>query len=248
MKFVNEKWSESCSVVSNSLWPHGLWPARLLCPWDFPGKNGAVDCHFLLQGIFLTQGLNPHLLRWQRDALPLGQQGSPVLYSRWLLVIYFTYTSVYVSIPLSQIIFRSLLSPLVSLFSTSVTLFLFRKSVHLYLFKIPHIRDIQYLSFSAWLTSLSMTISRSISCCKWHYFILFLSKLRCILPPGSSVHRILQARILEWAVIPFSRWFPWPRDQTWVSHIAGRFFHCLSYQGSPDMPHVFFIHPSVVDI
>ena len=89
----------SCSVVSNSLWPHGLWPARLLCPWDFPGKNGAVDCHFLFQGIFLTQGLNPHLLRWQRDALPLSQQGSPVLYRRLLLVICFTYTSVYVSIP-----------------------------------------------------------------------------------------------------------------------------------------------------
>ena len=31
-------------------------PFRLLCPWDFPGKNTAVGCHFLLQGIFLTQG------------------------------------------------------------------------------------------------------------------------------------------------------------------------------------------------
>ena len=39
---------------------------RLLCPWDCPGKNTGVDCHFLFQGIFLTQGskLNlPHLLR-----------------------------------------------------------------------------------------------------------------------------------------------------------------------------------------
>ena len=54
------------SVVSNSLWPHGLWPVRLLCPWDFPGKNTGVGCHFLLQGIFLTQGWDPHLLqcRW----------------------------------------------------------------------------------------------------------------------------------------------------------------------------------------
>ena len=39
--------------------PHGLQPARLLCPWDSPGKNTGVGCHFLLQGIFLTQGLNP---------------------------------------------------------------------------------------------------------------------------------------------------------------------------------------------
>ena len=33
------------------LWPHGLQPARLLCPWDFPGKNTGVGCHFLLQGL-----------------------------------------------------------------------------------------------------------------------------------------------------------------------------------------------------
>ena len=37
-------------------------PARLLCPWDFPGKNTGVGCQFLLQGIFLTQGSNPGLL------------------------------------------------------------------------------------------------------------------------------------------------------------------------------------------
>ena len=38
----------SCSVVSDSLWPHGLSPARLLYPWNFPGKNTGVGCHFLL--------------------------------------------------------------------------------------------------------------------------------------------------------------------------------------------------------
>ena len=42
----------SLSVMSHSLRPHGLQPARLLCPWDSPGKNTAVGCHFLLQGIF----------------------------------------------------------------------------------------------------------------------------------------------------------------------------------------------------
>ena len=42
--------------------------------------------------------------------------------------------------------------------------------------------------------------------------------------PGSSVHGILQARILEWVAIPFSRGFSWPRDWTQVSCIAGRFF------------------------
>ena len=43
-------------------------------------------------------------------------------------------------------------------------------------------------------------------------------------PPGSSVHESLQARILEWAAIPFSRGSSQPRDQTQVSCIAGRFF------------------------
>ena len=43
-----------CSVVSSSLRPNGLWPTRLLCPWNFPGKNTGVGCHFLLQGIFPT--------------------------------------------------------------------------------------------------------------------------------------------------------------------------------------------------
>ena len=43
-------------------------------------------------------------------------------------------------------------------------------------------------------------------------------------PPGSSVHGILQARILEWIAIPFFRGFSWPRNQTQVSCLAGRFF------------------------
>ena len=48
--------------------PSGLQPARLLCLRNFPGKNTGMGCHALLQGIFLTQGLNPHLLcllHWQ---------------------------------------------------------------------------------------------------------------------------------------------------------------------------------------
>ena len=60
---------------------HGLWPVRLLCPWDSPGKNTGVGCRFLLQGIFPTQGSNLCLLRlphWQADSLPLHHLGSPL--------------------------------------------------------------------------------------------------------------------------------------------------------------------------
>ena len=48
------------------LWPRGLYPARLLCPLSFPGKSTGMGCHFLLVGDFLTQRLNPHLLRLSR--------------------------------------------------------------------------------------------------------------------------------------------------------------------------------------
>ena len=42
-----------------------------LCPWDSPGKNTGVGCHFVLQEIFPTHGLNLHVLYWQTDYLPL---------------------------------------------------------------------------------------------------------------------------------------------------------------------------------
>ena len=64
----------SCSVMSTLMQPYGLQLARLLCPWDFPGKHTGVDGHLLLQGIYPTQGLNSHLLHllhWQADSLPL---------------------------------------------------------------------------------------------------------------------------------------------------------------------------------
>ena len=69
-----------CSVASDSLWPCGPQPTRLLCPWDIPGKNAGVGCHFLLQGIFPTQGSNPQLLcllYWHVCSLPLSPVGSP---------------------------------------------------------------------------------------------------------------------------------------------------------------------------
>ena len=46
--------------------PHGLQLSRLLCPWDFPGKNTGVGSHFLLQGIFLIQGLNLGLVHYRQ--------------------------------------------------------------------------------------------------------------------------------------------------------------------------------------
>ena len=53
--------SVSCSVVSNSLRPQVLYPARFFCSWNSPDKNTGVGIHSLLQGIFPTKGSNPGL-------------------------------------------------------------------------------------------------------------------------------------------------------------------------------------------
>ena len=80
------------SVGSNSLRPRGLQLTRLLCPWDFSGKNTKESCRFLLQAMFPTQGLNPllmHFLPWQADSLPLQHLGSrssfPPIHKLWSL-------------------------------------------------------------------------------------------------------------------------------------------------------------------
>ena len=68
----NESESESGSVVSNSLRPHGLYS-----PWNSPGQNARVGSLSLLQGIFPTQGLNPGLLHCRRILYQLNYQRRP---------------------------------------------------------------------------------------------------------------------------------------------------------------------------
>ena len=68
-----------CSVVSDSLWSMDCI-GHQAPPWNFPGKNTGLGCHFLFQGIFPTPGLNLRLLcllHWQADSLPLHHLGSP---------------------------------------------------------------------------------------------------------------------------------------------------------------------------
>ena len=62
----------SCSVVSDFLRPHELEPTMFLCPRNSPGKNTGVDCHSLLQRIFLSQGSNPGLLHHRQILYSLG--------------------------------------------------------------------------------------------------------------------------------------------------------------------------------
>ena len=75
------KWSESHSVKSNSLRPHGLYS-----PWNSPGQNTGAGSLSLLWGIFPTQGLNPGLLHCRRILYQLSHNGSSreTQWSEWL--------------------------------------------------------------------------------------------------------------------------------------------------------------------
>ena len=67
-----------CFIMSDSVRHYGLWPARILCPWESPGKNTRVDWHAFLQGIFPTQGWNLcllHLLYWKAGSWSLAPPG-----------------------------------------------------------------------------------------------------------------------------------------------------------------------------
>ena len=73
----------ACAQSQGHVWlfvTRGLQTTRLLCPRDFSGKNIGVGCHFLLQGIFLTQGSNPSLLHWQAGSLPMSHLGNLTLH------------------------------------------------------------------------------------------------------------------------------------------------------------------------
>ena len=129
----------------------GLQPARLLCPWNSPGKNTGVGCHFLPQGISpprdRSQTAHTQMGHLQVDSLLTEQPGKPLV-----------------------LVTQS----------------------------CPNLCNLMDWSI-----------------------------------PFSTVHGILQARILEWVAIPFSRGSFWSKDQTGVSCIAGRFFTIWTTREAP---------------
>ena len=133
----------------------------------------------------------------------------PVLHSRFSLVIYFIHSSVCMSIPISQFIPPALFPSLVPIHLRRTILTV----VH------PGSEDPGWVSAQSrnWYMALKTKVSVAQSC-------LTLCNPMDFSLPGFSVHEILQAKILEWITIPFSRGSSWPRNQTWVSCTAGRFF------------------------
>ena len=76
----SERWKWSHSVVSDSSWPHGLQPTRLLHPWDFPGKSTGVGCHCLLHKSLQSCPIICDLM----DCSPLGSSVHGILQIRIL--------------------------------------------------------------------------------------------------------------------------------------------------------------------
>ena len=84
----------------------------------------------------------------------------------------------------------------------------------------PTSRPLCIIILQAWFCRLLLLSRVQLFAVPWTYSL-----------PGSSLHGILQARILEWIAVPFSRGSFWPRDWTWVSCIAGRFFTIWATRG-----------------
>ena len=76
LKFQPKVYQSEVKSLSSGLLFVTPWTARLLRPWDFPGKNTGVGGHFLFREIFLTQGLNLGLPHFRQALYHLSHQGS----------------------------------------------------------------------------------------------------------------------------------------------------------------------------
>ena len=168
---------------------------KLLCPWDSPGKNTGVGCHFLLQGIFLTQGLNPHLLHlrhFQVGSWSLVPPGKPLANGTWCQDGYHLVVNV---------------RPHEYWVSHITLVYL---EVHEYL-----------LPLGPWSMFSNTYFTNFVYCC---CFVAKSCPTICnpmdCRPPGSSVHGFFPARILGWVAISFSRGSSQSRDQAKVSCIG----------------------------
>ena len=184
---------------------------KFFCPWGFPGKNTGVGCHFLLQGIFPTQGSNPYLLHWQANSLPLSHQGNSIIAYFYLKKKKKSLTSFrHFHLP------ERLLNPKQkSKCSHSCT----QELNSFTNFSLPPPSSfVEALWWKAYykLHALLFPLHSKILSLLW--FMLSAKSLQSCLtlcdpidssPPGSPVPGILQVRTLEWVAISFSNAWKW---------------------------------------
>ena len=172
--------------MSDSVWPHRRQPTRLPHPWDSPGKNTTVGCHFLLQCMKVKMKVKS-------------------LSRVWLLAT--PGTEAYQAPPTMGFSRQE--------YGSGVPL------------EMSAIKGAGKCGFLFWVAVCACILSLLQSC------RTLCDPMDCNLP-GSSVHGILQARILEWVAISFSRGSSQPRDRTCISCIAGRFFTIWATREAPE--------------
>ena len=184
-------WSRS--VMSDSLRTHGLYPTRFLCPWDFPGKNTGVGCHFLLQEIFPTQGLNLGLPHSRQMLYRLSHLAGSILSGNVC-----SYCRCFGS------------------YSKRIW-----KKTQNFTFK-----HCSYLCFYCW--SDDGLVCVCVCVCVAESGLTVWDLMDCSWP-CFSVLGILQAGILEWAAIFFSRGSSWYRDDGLIDKKVGRIKKYVSW-------------------
>ena len=161
----------------------GLQPARLLCAWDSPGKNTRVACQTLMQGIFLTQGLNLYLLcllNQQVGSLPLAppqKSSSHAGIDKEITVV------------AQKVDPKNLLNYICDKGGFKVD-----NGQNIY-----RVNQLKMANQQGRKCILSFVHAKSLQLCP-----ALCDPVDCS-PPGSSVHGILQARIMESVAKPFSR-------------------------------------------
>ena len=198
--------------MSDSVWPQGLGPVGLLCPWH-PGKNTGVGCHALLQGLFPTQGSNLCLfclLHWQIDSYHWCHLGSSIsvnsqFFSTSLLpapqqcqnVPFLQYPPFYWSSPPKQDaiaaaakLLQSCLTPCDPTDSSPPG------------FPVPGVLQARNTGVGCHFLLQCMKVNSESEVA---LLCPTLSDPMDCSPPGSSAHGIFQARVVEWAATAFSR-------------------------------------------
>ena len=187
--------------MSDSLRPQGLYPTRLFRPWAFPGKSAGMDCHFLLQGIFPTQGLNLGLPQCRQTLHRLSHQGSPFNYQPGREVIPAPILRKLYSVKVDYV--PCLRERLCALAESSQHLELINLGdCHVFNFW-PMVSEPLFpqvpLKLKVLVAQLCRTLYNPMDCS----------------PPDSFLHGILQARIPKWFAIPSPRGLSYPGIKPW---------------------------------
>ena len=195
--------------MSSSLQPHALKPARLLCPWDSPGKNTGVGCH-----IFSTQGSNPQspaLAGGVSTTQPPGKPGSQCVFAKWMDERVNRWTRNqrmatrhhgWVTLCTTNAKNEKLDNQLVFLHDRNMLAF----------------TPSEYQVISGYVdTQLEVKDIQHFCCCSVTKTCPILLRPPCTVVPQAPLS---QARILEWVAISFSKGSSQSRDWTHVSCIC----------------------------